>query len=499
MRQALVIFAKDVRHRRWPIVVLLALAAVRCGVDVVLPRHPELMMPQMGLGAIYVLWASLLVYAAVQEERVIGDSQYWLARPFQWWSVLLAKGLFAVAIGVLPLAVSGFAALAANGVVWRPNIAGPLAVFCFMATLATVIRRLSHLILVVFGYVTFALLFQIAVVPYLAGYVDSGGIAQDLQQNVGVVLSAIAAAAVMVMQYRHRRTGTARLVLAGWALWLLVGLPGWHWGFALEESLHGPGPSQRVRIAYDAARAPQGSTGAWSYWSADDVVGVEIPIVVTGIPPGMQAREERIRTTIEAPDGRRWDSGWRVIGGIFPRNHLQATQHRIPEDGVYWLNVNIDQSFYNRAKLKDTPVRLRTRAAMLLSRSEVAHLPVPSVGRRISADGFCSALLQGGELTVPCVWAPAGGTSPEGRVRVREGSELEDLGSTWGADGLSGWGLWSGSTTLRGSIPAEVEVETRRLAGLFERELDIRELRLGRYEVGRSSPDSGPPNIRTIE
>jgi hypothetical protein len=76
---------------------------------------------------------------------------------------------------------------------------------------------------------------------------------------------------------------------------------------------------------------------------------------------------------------------------------------------------------------------------------------------------------------------------------------LEDLGSTWGADGLSGWGLWSGSTTLRGSIPAEVEVETRRLAGLFERELYIRELRLGRYEVGRSSPDSGPPNIRTIE
>ena len=210
---------------------------------------------------------------------------------------------------------------------------------------------------------------------------------------------------------------------------------------------------------------------------------------------------ERTRTTIDAPGGFHWDSGWRFLGGIKNRTAMADSLGRWTPmgQGSYWLHLAVDSSFYDAAKLKDAAVRVHSRAAFtMLSAPHRVHLPVPCPPRLVAPGEFCSVTIRNGRVAFSR-FSGSGRGAPyivyrvKGQFRTRDvkgirtfnGSEEFAPNSELGP--LSAWFLASSTISTPEFVPTEVEVETRREAGFFERDLSMDSIRLEPYEVGRTS------------
>ena len=62
MRDALLIFRKDVDHRRGAVSAFLLLVMARMAIDILLPRHSELAGAQTALGILFLIAAIGLIY-----------------------------------------------------------------------------------------------------------------------------------------------------------------------------------------------------------------------------------------------------------------------------------------------------------------------------------------------------------------------------------------------------------------------------------------------------
>ena len=116
MTRILHIFRKDVRHL-WPqataSIAMMALAAI---LDPTYANGGQSLSYSLLAGFALPLACWNLIIAAIQEEKLPGDSQYWLTRPYFWKELLAAKALFVVTFINLPLFVWHAAAFAAVGV-----------------------------------------------------------------------------------------------------------------------------------------------------------------------------------------------------------------------------------------------------------------------------------------------------------------------------------------------------------------------------------------------
>jgi hypothetical protein len=118
MRQAIHIFKKDARHLRWPIALLMAWLAARAALS---PLYSPF---YNGWGwnrtldsldfLLPVVWWFLLA-AAIHNESLVGDRQFWVTRPYSWRSLAAAKGLFLVVFILLPTLVCDSVILAIAG------------------------------------------------------------------------------------------------------------------------------------------------------------------------------------------------------------------------------------------------------------------------------------------------------------------------------------------------------------------------------------------------
>ena len=96
-----------------------------------------------------------LIIAVIHEEKLPGDRQYWLTRPYSWKDLLAAKALFVAAFINLPLFVWHVGAFAAVGVplgehlpalLWRQLFFSAFYILP-VAALAAITRSLGQLIL----------------------------------------------------------------------------------------------------------------------------------------------------------------------------------------------------------------------------------------------------------------------------------------------------------------------------------------------------------------
>ncbi len=508
MREALLIFRKDLDHRRGAVSAFLLLVVARMAIDILLPRHSGLAGAQMALGILFAMAAIGLIYDAVQQERIVGDGQYWLTRPFPWSSILAAKALFIILLVVLPVLLTGTVALAVNGV--APAVADPLVLTlalagAFVLTVASVTRTTVQFVLSVVAYVVLSLL-STPIMEHLFGY-EAGmwGSAQRVRFAAEIAVYLAVMAAVIILQYRRRATPVSRGVLSAGLLVLVIGLPGWHLAFALLEKLNGPGPSGSVQIAFDAARSPQVSPGGWSNVTTYDAVGVRIPIAITGIPTGAGIVTERVRATIDAPGGGHWDSGWRFAGGIVGRGELQAGQRLITAHNDYWLELNIDSPFYDRANLQEAPVRVRSTAAFTTwSAARIARMPIPGTAHPMGPGDLCSVSIPDGiQLAITCLSA-SGEDLTDAAFALTDGHHTARIPVVPNFPGLSAWTVFSTTITSldlaeptpSGQVrafftrPTTLEIARQNTTGYFERSLTIDNIRLGPYEAGRSGPRS---------
>ena len=109
--QALHIFRKDLRYLRTPLAVFLLITVLFAWAQV---------SPLSSVAvALVALAAGVVAARLVHAETIAGTSQYWLTRPYNWKSLLLAKLLFLLLCLDLPIGLARLAGLMA-----QQNVAG---------------------------------------------------------------------------------------------------------------------------------------------------------------------------------------------------------------------------------------------------------------------------------------------------------------------------------------------------------------------------------------
>jgi hypothetical protein len=300
MQQAWHIFRKDIRYLQREIVFLLTLAAALYWLGAHGVRNGD---ASDALGLIYAAAAGYTIARLIHAAALPGEDQFWVTRPYRWRSLLAAKLLFILAFVNLPvmmaqaaiLIVSGFpAASFLPGILWMQVmvlfcVALPLAVIGTLTTgLVPFIGCILVIGLVGFGYEWF-------------GVVPRSGIPSTmdwLRDSILFIALVILAPPILYLQYKSRRTHVSRLLAAGIALcgayaFLFVQ---WQTLFPLQACLS----KQAVDV-----RLMRNPTGKFKLWRGQGgQLQLNVPVMMSGLPEGVEARFEGFRVTLEAPDGR---------------------------------------------------------------------------------------------------------------------------------------------------------------------------------------------------
>jgi len=498
MREALFILRKDIRHL-WPrIVVVVGFAAVEGLLGAESPAGNPMQILLTWLRAVSCVY---LAASAVQEERLPGHEQYWLTRPISRGRLLLAKVLLLAVFAGLPWVAAQAAVLATHGVSPLRHVAllGFIAVFSMGIALAAAALAAVTGSLMQFLWV----LLPIAALEILGLMrsgrdVDWGNVAWIRSSALGALVL-LAAIAILMVQYLRRKT-----VLSGGILAVTVGITAmgpflgtWHAAFALQGKLARKAGPFAVRISFEPS---QPAAGKYTADYGPPLAGIDLPVSITGIPAGTHLISERIATTIEAPGGNTWRSGWTSTGAIANRDPLDDSRV-IRADGPYRGHLYVDAEFCRA--VKDTPVHLHASVALTLL-GEAQSAPISALGStHLPGDGICRVApvmmsrvqyqARGkveffNNLLVYCLWP--------GQAPARADVQTRSLksGQEWGtplfppgayapypSDG-SVWSDASAIITVRPE-PVEMKLETWRAIAHLERDLDITHIRLADYAV----------------
>jgi len=230
MKRILIILRKDAR-RFWPYLLALWVVTVLDAPLSWFPANHVSFMERHWLRSQTLTLCSLacwlLVVLVIQQERLAGDRQYWLTRPFAWKELLAAKSLFVVLAINVPLLIVEYAALAEMGFASRAQLAVLLSVhlsatvymFLPCMALAAMTSNLGQAVLAFIGIllaiVVFFHLFQ--PVPVALFHIDpisnwQGG--RWVREDASALVVTVAAIAVLILQYSRRRPLLARLAAA---------------------------------------------------------------------------------------------------------------------------------------------------------------------------------------------------------------------------------------------------------------------------------------------
>jgi hypothetical protein len=499
MRQALRILMKDVRHL-WPrVAIFIVLAAVYAYIEVLFPSNPMLVFAEGTCGFLLAIAAGFVVLSVVQEDRLMGDSQFWLTRPYSRWSLVLSKTLFVLVLLCLPVLLMQMAALAGAGLsvehylpmlLWRQlRFAGTLLLP--VAALATVTSSLAEFVTGMLGaavllYGTGLGLIRLVTLDSLAW----GSVEPFISSYKGITAACLGATACG-LQYFRRATLPARWLVAASILLPTFFGAIFSWGDAFARLARQSSPLNTTALVLtldpgrDPHTKPHGDSFQWG--QTDGLVAINIPIQVTGIPAGLQAFSERAQVTLAAPGGQSWSSRWDSLNRIYSVTQGDINKGQVlPGDGgPYWLYVNMDRAFYS--KFLTTPIYVQVTVAFtVLGQPTTTKLSISNRRQSLPGDGFCYCPSQNGSVQNLC-FAPLR-TVDANAIRIESlssGTVMEDER----VEGISSsstlpniFSIWERLSPTLGyrlpPAPVQVQFETRQAIAHVERVLDLQGIRL---------------------
>ncbi len=482
MKAVLAIFRKDARHF-WPqIVVFVSLVLLSALLDPTYTHHPvstaeSLMEFALPLACLY------LVTSVIHEDRLPGDRQYWLTRPFSGTPLLTAKALFIAVFVNLPVFLCQAGVLAWVGIppaqhlttlLWRQAFFSAILVLP-AAALASVTRNLKQVILALMMIAAPLLLLMLA-----PGAIRQGmALAQLLSRvlTAGFWLKnvffaaclAAGSAAILVLQYRRRITRRARALFAC-SLVLAIAVAGFatpERAFAIRTFL------TAGRILPSAVRISQapGEIAATliSNGRQGNRVRLSVPIRVDAIPPGMEWLSVGL-------------NGW--LGSTPVTGELAGS----PASPVLVVSVALDA--YDR--LKSAPAVLKGSVDLaLFARGDSAPAPQQQP-EAIPGVGACSTQPDpDGKLTITC-YSPFPRASlavvfPGGGRHWIVGRRTLDEPIPTSA-GFAALDRYTSPTPFDSwSEVHGLRLVTERPAGAIHREFDLKDLHLPRLFSGKNS------------
>ncbi len=236
MKQILHIFAKDVRRFLPEILIALSLVAAYVSIQCYLwATDPQFRSGSIGVGGnlakllplliafIHFAWI-LLVCRVIQAERLVGDTQFWITRPYVWKKLIAEKLLFVVTFVHLPVIAGFFILRAEHGSFSHPGVAtsflGGLGdilsyvtvVVLSAAAIATVTSNIARMMVgILCACITMTI---VSIIPF---EMRPDSFAGPLSVDICFALFYLLCSAAILLQYARRKT---RLSVA-----LLIAIP----------------------------------------------------------------------------------------------------------------------------------------------------------------------------------------------------------------------------------------------------------------------------------
>jgi hypothetical protein len=460
MRQALHIFKKDVRCLLYEISATLALVAL-----FTINGHAG---PRIGLelALLPIAWW-VLVIRVIHEERIPGDRQFWLTRPYEWKSLFAAKALFILVFVNLPMLVADLVILPANGFRLSEHLAGLAwsqvlltAVWVLpVAAMAAVTTGLLQVVLPLLGLALFTALFS----SLSYSRVAPGWSAIDWIRT-SFVMAVLASSALFVLFWQYRRRGT----LVSRLLMVLMLVPivlvtywfPWRTAFHIQSRISKQIDTARVEITLDRGNRTRSALP----YVPPRAVGVYLPIEISGLPNETETSADRVFAAIQARDGKPVDSG------------VNSLTH---DAAGYWEWFLIDRSTFER--VKNEPVTVRTSFYLtLFGDRKTTTVPPTNTFVAVPGAGLCSA----DSMFIRCL-SPF--RDPDHRISVRSGPSYSAMFSAqltyspFPADlGISPIEMVGQPAAL---IASDVVFLTEKPLAHFHRDVEFRDVRLADFAI----------------
>lgn len=399
MKQILHIFQKDSRQH-WPEIalslgitaVLMWLGPYQWRVSVYDGNYSTQLVRELAMlmSPLMVIGWVILIARVVHAEPLVGDRQFWITRPYEWQKLLAAKALFVAVWVCVPLVLMQIVLLARAGFAPAHWIAG--LAYNLLLVLAVMILPLAAIAAVTTGFGRVAL----TLVGALFGLVVLGVVESLLRARfspnanpdrmigtltIFALLFAVCAA-VMVVQYSARKTRTSVMLLVGLAVSgiaiYLVGPDQW-----LIDRMYSQGGTAPVLLTLDRAKAGHSAPETWL--NANDLIGIEVPLKVSGVADGYAALFDDVKFTVQAANGVHWTSGWQHL------DHPPAPgANGSDASGDAQIPIAMPNTVYD--ELKGIPfqiqMRLATTEAKIVRVTEISG----SVGESaVPGVGYCDA------------------------------------------------------------------------------------------------------------
>jgi hypothetical protein len=334
MKQVLHIFAKDARHLWVEILFSIAITAAfawtypnqwldaariwtggQSARYVAYSPYSMEIVATILMGLVPVSWW-LLISNLIHDERLVGDRQFWLTRPYEWKNLLAAKLLFLLGFLYLPLliaqiyllVVAGFSPLSLiPGLLFNLILISCVSVLPLVA-LATVTSNFARMTLAILG-----VMLAIALIVTLSTRVNTEWIMLPGELASFIALLIGLCAAAVVSQYATRRTWVSVLLLTAFPfMYFSIG------DFItrsqpLIKSAY-PFPDGGKPAPINLSFNPSAPLQPAAYVPRQpNEVGVEIPFAISGVADQSVVIPNAVSATIESPNGFRWNSNCQLI------------------------------------------------------------------------------------------------------------------------------------------------------------------------------------------
>lgn len=354
MNQILHIFKKDAEHN-WPeILISLALLGLSTRQELHPWQHGSALysvrptfsdLAGRYVTPITIIFWVFLIVRVVQEESLVGDRQWWVTKPYEWWKLLAAKLLFIFIFVSVPLFhvqllllyQFGFPILPSLATLVVSQLAFYFVLFLPAVFLASLTKSFGQLLLTV-G----CILAAAAGIAWLASKTSSGDAKSPpaFVESFQTILMWGSFLVILGWQFARRRrlvSAAALLVVVGVNSLIDVVAPN---AKTVEKKY------TRVDVqtlpAKIAIVLPSGSAG-WriSGRTIDPAssVNLSVPISVAGVASRTMVMVDVVRVSTNSADDRKWNRGW---------EYQQAELW--PEDQSKLLSYELSRKQYEKIK-----------------------------------------------------------------------------------------------------------------------------------------------------
>lgn len=321
MRQALLILWKDVRQLRWQLGAYALLLAAFAWVS---PQTWPGTAPDSFLSVFVTLLRILLmasqfvlITSAIHADRLVGEEQFWITRPYDWRSLLASKFLFVLACVVLPYLFMQWSLLHAAGLnpfTAKAGMAACLVRFAVVPCLVSMlIASVTETLAAAFGFLVALLLAWAGILQLILAGTELR-MSPPYEFAVFGALFGVLLLAILAYQFARRRAAHSRIAIAVTLALFLLFIFGYdRQGFGtpvknlIRSHYHVPSAGS-LHLVFAPGSLPYQERGQDLQYLRH-AIEVKLPVRLQGLPPDTRLRETNATVTLTS-NGLHYASPW---------------------------------------------------------------------------------------------------------------------------------------------------------------------------------------------